>query len=327
MSPLQITPRTPFPTQSPFRTGSLAVSDLHTLYFEQVGDPAGLPVVYLHGGPGGTTVPRYHTFFDPKRYCLTLFDQRGCGQSTPLAEPRENTTWDLVADMEKLRAHLKIDRWVVAGGSWGTTLGLAYAQSHPERVLGLLLRGVFLCRQEDIDCFYGPDWAARNFPEAYAAFIAPIPEEERHDIVGAYYRRLTSDALSDGARRTLFWSWMQYEARAAQLISDTPHMPRIITDDLALSLTRLEVTYFRHRAWLEENQLLNNIGRMRAIPGIIVHGRHDMVCSPKGAYDLHGAWPASTLHIVKSGTHSDAEPAIAAALTGAATALADTLSG
>jgi len=298
------------------RSGMLAVTELHTIYWEESGNPSGVPVVFVHGGPGAGTEPAHRRFFDPAVYRIVLFDQRGSGRSTPHAELRENTTWHLVADMERIREMLEIDRWVVFGGSWGSTLALAYAQSHPDRVLGLLLRGIFLLRTAEIDWFYqeGASWL---YPDAWEDYLAAIPGEERHDLVAAYYRRLTS---SDPAvRQAAARAWSVWEGRTSKLLPSEDMVNRYGEDEFALAFARIECHYFVHRGFFtRDDQLLADVGRIRHIPAVIVQGRYDVVCPLRSAWDLHRAWPEAELTIVPDAGHSAFEPGIEACLVAAA---------
>jgi proline iminopeptidase len=312
-----------FPPIEARRSGMLAVSALHSVYFEESGNPAGIPVVFVHGGPGAGTEGTHRRFFDPARYRIVLFDQRGSGRSTPHAELRENTTWDLVADMERIRTHLGIDRWVVFGGSWGSTLGLAYAETHPERVLGLVLRGIFLLRNQEIRWFY-QEGAHNLFPDAWADYLAPIPGHERGDLVAAYYRRLTSadPALRLAAAR----AWSIWEARTSKLIVSDDLVNRYEDAAFALAFARIECHYFVHRGFFgRDDQLLVDAGRLRDIPGVIVQGRYDVVCPMISAWDLHKAWPEARLVVVPDAGHSAFERGIEAALVDATEQLADQL--
>ncbi len=301
-----------FPPLEPYRQGRLQVSPLHNLYFEESGNPKGRPVVFVHGGPGGGVTPDHRRYFDPEHYRIILFDQRGAGQSLPAAELRENTTWDLVSDMEKLREHLKLSQWHVFGGSWGSTLALAYAETHPHRVTSLALRGIFLCRQKEIDWFY-QSGAGKIFPEAWSIYLQHIPENERHDMVAAYYRRLTSEdpAVRTAAART----WSVWEASCSRLIPDPAMQAHHDEVDFALRFARIECHYFFNKCWWSfDNQLLENAYKIRHIPCEIVHGRYDMVCPVENAYELHQVLPESTLHIIPDAGHTVKEPGITRAL-------------
>ena len=299
----------------PYNTGMLQVSPLHRVYFEESGNPHGKPVVFLHGGPGGGTDPKQRRFFDPDAYRIVLVDQRGCGKSTPHAELRENTTWDLVADLEKLRAHLGIERWQVFGGSWGSTLALAYGETHPKRVSELVLRGIFLLRRSELLWFY-QDGASALFPDAWEHFLAPIPAAERGDLMKAYHRRLTGD--DPAARLEAARAWSVWEASTSFLLQRPDFIANAAGDDFALAFARIEAHYFVHRGFLErEQQLLENVGRLRHIPSVIVQGRYDVVCPMASAWQLHRAWPEAELVIVPDAGHSAFEPGILEALIAA----------
>lgn len=304
----------------PNRTGMLAVSELHTLYWEESGNPNGIPAVFVHGGPGGGTEPTHRRFFDPARYRIILFDQRGCGRSTPHAELRENTTWDLVADMERLRLLLGIESWLVFGGSWGSTLALAYAETHPDRVLALVLRGIFLVRKTEIDWFYqrGCDML---FPDAWEDYLAAIPANEHGDLVDAYYRRLTSDDAR--VRLAAARAWSVWEARTSKLIVSEDLVRRHDDSHFAEAFARIECHYFKHRCWFaRDNQLIEDAWKLKNIPGVIVQGRYDVVCPMRSAWDLHRAWPEADLAIVPDAGHSAFEAGIAARLVAATDDLA-----
>lgn len=310
-----------YPEIEPYRTHRLAVDDIHELHIEECGNPDGLPVVFLHGGPGAGVSPYHRRFFDPKRYRIVLFDQRGAGKSTPHAELRDNTTWHLVADIETIRKHFGIERWVVFGGSWGSTLALAYAQTHPERAIGLLLRGIFLGRPGEIRWFNELDGGASwIFPERWAHYLAHIPEQERGDMIEAYWRRLDSD--DESVRLAAAKAWGYLEGGSTTLLHDPEEPGNYEDPQVALGVARAEVHYFRHGAFLEPGQLLRDVGRIRHIPATIVQGRYDIICPAKSAYDLANAWPEADLRIVLAG-HSAADPAIVDALVAATDALAD----
>ncbi len=294
----------PYPPIEPYRTQRLKVSGLHEIYVEESGNPQGKPVVFVHGGPGGGCEAWHRQFFDPKRYRIVLFDQRGCGRSTPYAELRENSTWDLVADMELIRTTLGIDAWVVFGGSWGSTLALAYAETHPQRTLGLILRGIFLVRDEEIRWFYqeGCNWI---YPDAWEHYIAPIPVAERGDLVAAYYRRLTSEHAE--VRREAAKSWSIWEGATSKLIPSTDMIARYGGDDFAEAFARIECHYFVNHGFLRPNQLLEDAVKLKNIPGVIVQGRYDVVCPMKSAWDLHRAWPEADLQVVSDAGHAASE--------------------
>lgn len=308
-----------FPEIEPYATHRLAVEAPHELYVEECGNPAGLPVLFVHGGPGAGCESWHRRFFDPEIYRIILFDQRGAGRSTPHAALENNTTWHLVADMELLRGYLGIDRWVLFGGSWGSTLSLAYAETHPDRVLGLILRGIFLCRPWEIRWFY-QEGANRVFPDHWEHFIAPIPENERHDLLAAHYKRLTGD--DDVARMRAAEAWSLWEGRTATLKPNSSVIEHFGSPHTALALARIEAHYFAHDTFLKPDQLLRNADRLADIPGFIVHGRYDMVCPIQSAWDLHRAWPQAKLEIVPDAGHSAAEPGIVDALVQAGIALA-----
>jgi proline iminopeptidase len=300
--------RTLYPHLEPYRQGRLRVSGGHELYFEESGNPEGKPVVFLHGGPGGGTEPKHRRFFDPARYRIVLLDQRGCGRSTPFASLEENTTWHLVSDLETLRQQLGIERWQVFGGSWGSTLALAYAQTHPERVSELVLRGIFLIRREEIRWFYqeGASWI---FPDAWQEFLEHIPSTERGDLLHAYYRRLTSP--DPAVQRAAAKIWSVWEGRTSCLLPNPELIARTGGDAFSLAFARIEAHYFVHDAWLEgARALLANAERLRGIPGIIVQGRYDIVCPLKSAWDLRQGWPEADLRIVPDAGHAASEPGI-----------------
>ena len=293
-----------YPALEAYRTGRLRVSPVHELYFEESGNPRGKPVVFLHGGPGGGTDPKMRRFFDPRRYRIVLFDQRGCGQSTPHASLLDNTTWHLVADIEQLRTHLGIDRWQVFGGSWGSTLALAYAETHPRRVTELVLRGIFMLRRAEIEWFYqDPHGAAALFPDLWERYVEPIPADERGDMIGAFYRRLTSEdpqTLADAAR-----AWSIWEGATSFLHVNPSYVAQFEDPSYAAAFARIECHYFINRGFLESDlQLLEDVKRIRRIPGIIVQGRYDVVCPMRSAWDLHRAWPEAELRVVPDAGHS-----------------------
>lgn len=300
--------RTLYPDLEPYRTGRLQVSPVHDLYFEESGNPKGKPVVFLHGGPGGGTEPKHRRYFDPSAYRIVLFDQRGCGRSTPFASLEDNTTWDLVSDIEKLREHLGIEQWQVFGGSWGSTLALAYAETHPSRVSELVLRGIFLLRPEEIRWFYqdGAEWI---FPDAWEAFRDHIPAAERGDMLRAYYKRLTSADMAE--QRAAAKVWSVWEGRTSCLVPNAELIARTAGDEFALAFARIESHYFVHDGWLlGEKALLANVDKIRKIPGVIVQGRYDVVCPAKSAWELHKAWPESDLRMVPDAGHAASEPGI-----------------
>lgn len=293
-----------FPDIEPYVRHSIDVDTTHKLYVEECGNPDGIPVVFLHGGPGAGCEPFQRRFFDPTRYRIVLFDQRGCGQSTPHAELAGNTTQHLVADIEQLREHLNIDRWLVFGGSWGSTLGLVYAETHPERVLGLVLRGIFLCRPRDIHWFY-QEGASFLFPDFWQDYLAPIPESERNDLVNAYYTRLTG--ADEITRMAAAKAWSLWEARTATLLPRQAVIDHFAKPFTALSLARIECHYFTHNSFLQPNQIIEQAGRLHEIPGVIVHGRYDVVCPVEQAFALHAAWPQARLEVIADAGHSATE--------------------
>jgi proline iminopeptidase len=299
-------PREPYPSIEPHARGHLRVSDLHGVYWEESGRPDGTPVVFVHGGPGGGTAPDQRRFFDPSAYRIVLFDQRGCGQSRPHASLEENTTWDLVADMERIREHLGIDRWVVFGGSWGSTLGLAYAQAHPDRVRALVLRGIFLLRPLELRWYY-QQGASFVFPEAWEAFVAPIPQAERGDLMAAYSRRLLSADREERLRAARAWS--VWEASTSWLLLDPAHLTSFGEDDFAEAFARIENHYFVNGGFFSHpEQLLDDVDRIRHIPAVIVQGRYDMCCPMTTAWDLHRRWPEADFQVVPDAGHAAAEP-------------------
>ncbi|WP_447042870.1 prolyl aminopeptidase [Vreelandella sp. H-I2] len=296
-----------YPPIEPYLTGMLDVGDRHTLYFERVGKPGGKPVVFLHGGPGGGISPDHRRLFDPERYDILLFDQRGCGRSEPHASIEANTTWHLVNDIELLREHIGVEKWMVFGGSWGSTLGLTYTQTHPDRVSELILRGVYTLTQAEIDWYY-QFGVSEMFPDKWAAFQAPIPAEERHDMVAAYRRRLVGD--DPDVQLIAAKAWTIWEGETITLLPDPALSEPYSDGHYALAFARLENHYFTHRAWLEEGQLLANAYRLKGIPGVIVHGRYDMPCPVRNALALHQAWPDSEFHLIEGAGHAWSEPGI-----------------
>ena len=295
-----------YPPIEPYRTGRLRVSDLHEIYFEESGAPSGTPVVFVHGGPGGGTDAEQRRFFDPVAYRIVLFDQRGCGRSRPYASLEENTTWDLVADMERLRAYLGIDRWVVFGGSWGSTLSLAYAERHPERVRALVLRGIFLLRPHEIRWFY-QEGASFLYPDAWEGFLAPIPEDERGDLVGAYHRRLTGDDAE--VRSAAARAWSVWEASTSRLRPDPAQISRYADPHMAEAFARIECHYFVNRGFFDApDRLLDDVDRIRHIPAVVVQGRYDVVCPMTSAWDLHRRWPEAAFEVVPDAGHAATEP-------------------
>lgn len=306
-----------YPEIEPYESGMLAVGDGHEIYWEQCGNPDGKPAVFLHGGPGGGIAPAYRRFFDPERYRIVLFDQRGCGRSTPHASDPDadlsaNTTWHLVADIERLREHLGLERWLVFGGSWGSTLALAYAETHPERVTELVLRGIFTLRESEIRWFY-QQGASALFPDVWQEYLSVIPEDERDDLVAAYHPRLFD---RDPAVHTPAGvAWTVWETSTVKLIPDQGAIAEARRDTAAsVAFARIENHYFSHGGWLEEGQLIRDAGRLRGIPGVIVQGRYDVCTPPVTAWDLHRAWPEAGFELIPDAGHASSEPGIVDAL-------------
>lgn len=301
-----------YPPIQPYQTGMLEVSELHQIYYEQSGNPQGKPVIFLHGGPGGGSQPFQRQFFNPKHWRIILFDQRGCGKSKPHAELQENTTWHLVEDIEKLREHLDIEQWVVAGGSWGSTLSLAYSQTHPDLCLGLILRGIFLLRQKEIQWFY-QSGASNLFPDAWEEYLKPIPPEERDDLLTAYYQRLTNS--DSKTRLAAARAWSIWEASTSKLLQDPDLMSKFGDDEFASAFARIESHYFVNRGFFEtEDLLLRGVDRIRHLPAVIVQGRYDVVCPMVSAWELHQVWPEAEFMVIPDAGHSMTEPGIQAAL-------------
>ena len=297
-----------YPEIEPFHSEMLPVSSIHTLYIEQVGNPKGRPVLFLHGGPGGGCSKDYRRYFNPEKWHIILFDQRGCGKSTPFAELKENTTWDLIEDIEKIRNHLNIESWAIFGGSWGSTLALTYAISHPTQVTSMFLRGIFMLRKKEINWFY-QEGASRIFPEAWESYLSPIPLDERTDMIKAYYRRLTSTDSAE--RKAAAKAWSVWEASTSKLIQDKKLMSDFGEDDFSQAFARIECHYFINHGFFEEdNYILNEINRIRHIPAIIVQGRYDIVCPSESAYELHKAWPEAKFVIIPDAGHSLSEKGI-----------------
>lgn len=297
-----------YPSVEPYTSGRLRVSDEHEIHYEEVGNPQGKPAVFIHGGPGAGALVDDRRFFDPSAYRVVLFDQRGCGRSTPHASLMDNTTWHLVDDIERLRRYLGIDRWLVFGGSWGSTLSLAYAQTHPDSVTELVLRGIFLLRQKEINWFY-QEGASALFPDLWEHYLAPIPPEERRDLVGAYYSRLTSD--DETTRLVAAKAWSQWEGATISLLPNPAREAHWATDEFATAIARIECHYFYNKGFFDrDDQLLDGVPRIRHIPGVIVQGRYD-VCTPvMSAWDLHKAWPEAEFRLVPDAGHTSAEPGI-----------------
>ncbi|KAF0191971.1 MAG: proline iminopeptidase [Gammaproteobacteria bacterium] len=309
-----------FPSIKPYVKHSFAVDAPHILAIDECGNPAGLPVLFIHGGPGAGCEAYHRRFFDPNRYRIILFDQRGCGRSTPHAELRSNNTQSLVSDIEAIRIYLDIERWVLFGGSWGSTLGLVYAQTYPERVLALALRGIFLCRAHEIHWFY-QEGASHLYPDYWEDFVKPIPEDERGNLVKAYYKRLSgTDEL---ARMACAKAWSIWEGRLSTLQPKKTVIGHFSDPFTAVSLARIECHYFMNESFLAPNQILDNAALIADIPGVIVHGRYDVVCPLKSAWELHRAWPKSELKIIPDAGHSATEPGIIDALVRATNQFAD----
>ena len=296
----------------PYRAGWMATGGPHEIYYEECGARDGKPVIVLHGGPGGAINPTMRRFFDPAKWRVALFDQRGCGRSRPNASLEDNTTWSLVEDIERLRRHLNIEKWTVFGGSWGSTLALAYAIKHPDRVSGLILRGVFLLTQRELDWFY-QDGASMMFPDAWERFLSPIPAEERHDLVGAYHRRLTHPDIKIQARAAAAWS--QWEGDTLSLRGPQARPSKFNEVDFAVAFARIECHFFANKGFFEEDGwLLNNIAAIRHIPGWIVQGRFDVVTPLESAWRLKSAWPEARFDIIWDAGHASTEPGIVDAL-------------
>ncbi|MDY8108109.1 prolyl aminopeptidase [Fulvimarina sp. 2208YS6-2-32] len=302
-----MTLRTFYPPIEPYETGMLEVGEGHEIYFERCGTKGAKPVVFLHGGPGGGCSPNQRRLFDPARYDILLFDQRGCGRSVPHASLEANTTWHLVADIERLRAIVGCETWQVFGGSWGSTLALAYAQTHPERVSELVLRGVYLITRAELDWYY-TFGVSEIYPDEFERFQAHIPEDERGDMIAAYRRRLVGQ--DEAARLEAAKAWSRWEARTIKLLP-SEELTSIFTDGrFALAFARIENHYFTHGCWLEDGQLLRDAGRLKGMPGAIVHGRYDMPCPMRSAFELAKAWPDAAFHMVEGAGHAFDEPGI-----------------
>jgi proline iminopeptidase len=302
-----------FPPIEPYAHGMLKVDDIHTLYWEQCGNPDGVPVLFLHGGPGSGATTTHRRFFDPEHYRIVLFDQRGAGRSTPLGEIRDNTTPLLVKDIERLREMLGIGEWLVFGGSWGSTLALAYGEAHPERCTGFVLRGIFLCTRAEIDWFMnGIRWF---YPELHKKFIAPIPQAERRDLLRAYCERLFSD--DPEVYLPVARTWAEYEAGCLFLRPDPDAVTQFGSQNVSVGLARLEAHYFSHDGFFFDDQLIRNVDRISHLPAVIVQGRYDIVCPLLSAYRLHEAWPEARFHIIADAGHAATEPGTAAALIAA----------
>jgi proline iminopeptidase len=316
--PASGTERGLYPPIKPYNSGMLRVSAVHEIYYEESGNPRGKPAIFLHGGPGGGTDPSMRQFFDPKRYRIVLLDQRGCGRSRPYASLVDNTTWHLVLDIESVRELLGIDRWLVFGGSWGSTLALAYAQAHPERVTELVLRGIFLLRRWELEWFYqNPGGAAALYPDLWEHFIAPIPPQERHDMVRAYYRRLTGTDPKELAQAAT--AWAVWEGATSFLRQNPDYVSKFSTDtEYAAAFARIECHYFINGGFFrQDDQLLADVPRIRHIPAVIVQGRYDVVCPMRSAWDLHRAWPEAQLNVIADAGHSAFEVGTTRALVAA----------
>ena len=301
-----------YPEIEPYNQFDLKVSDLHTIHIEESGNINGKPVIFLHGGPGGGIEPVYRQYFDPEKWRIIVFDQRGCGQSTPHSELQENTTWDLIADIEKVREHLEIDKWVVFGGSWGSTLSLSYAITHPDRCKALVLRGIFMIRKKEINWFY-QDGTSNIYPDAWEHYLRPIPEDERHDLVAAYYKRLTSN--DDSVRIEAAKAWSIWEASTSKLIQSEESIHAFEDAKVAEAFARIECHYFTNRGFFDTDEwLLENVDKIRHIPTVIVQGRYDVVCPMISAWELHRAFPEADFEIVQDAGHSMTEKGIAAKL-------------
>lgn len=294
-----------YPEIQPYVSHTVVVEPPHRLHVEECGNPHGIPVLFVHGGPGAGCEDYHRRFFDPERYRIILFDQRGCGRSAPHAELEGNTTQALVADMEQIREHLGIDKWLLFGGSWGSTLSLVYAETHPSRVHGLVLRGIFLCRPDEIRWFY-QQGASRLFPEYWQDYLAPIPEAERDEMVSAYYRRLDGD--NEMERMAAAKAWSLWEGRTSTLRPSNAVVEHFANPYTALSLARIECHYFMHDSFLQPDQILRDADRLKGIPGVLVHGRYDVVCPVENAWQLHQRWPDAELKVIPDAGHSASEP-------------------
>ena len=301
--------RTLYPEIQPCQTGMLDVGDGHRLYWELSGNPDGKPVVFLHGGPGGGSSPEHRRQFNPDKYKILVFDQRGCGRSTPYADLEHNTTWDLVEDIEKLRAQVaKVDKWMVFGGSWGSTLSLAYAETYPERVTEIVLRGIFLFHQDELDWMYKDGGASRVYPDKFEDFIGLIPKDERGDLLEAYRKRLTSD--DEDERLTAAKAWSKWEGEIVTLLPSPSTIDHFTSPEIAVAVARIENHYMANHGWLEQGQLLRGAEKLRGIPGVIVQGRHDTCTPPVAAWRLKQAWPEVELNIIPDAGHLFSEPGI-----------------
>jgi len=296
-----------YPELHPYFQQFLQVDETHRLYIEESGNPDGIPVIFLHGGPGANSEPYHRRYFNPEKYRIILFDQRGCGQSTPHASLQDNTSHDLVQDMERIRAVLEIKKWVVFGGSWGSTLALLYAEKYPAHVHALVLRGIFLCRDQDVKWFYQQGTSAL-FPDYWQDYLAPIPESERGDMVSAYYKRLTGE--DELAKMRAAEAWSTWEGRTACLLNNHELIDYFSDPYVALSVARIESHFFVNQSFLEPDQIIDNAHHLKDIPGYIVHGRYDVICPVQQAWDLHKAWPEAELNIIADAGHAVSEPGI-----------------
>ena len=303
--------RTLYPAIDPYASGHLDVGDGHSIYWERAGTPGAKPAVFLHGGPGGGISPDHRRLFDPERYDVLLFDQRGCGRSTPHASLDANSTWHLVADIERLRVIMGVDQWLVFGGSWGSALALAYAQSHPDHVSELVLRGIFTLRRQEIDWYY-QEGASRIYPDKWERFLAPIAEKDRGDLLHAYHQILTGEDRT--AQVAAARAWSVWEGETIRLLPDAALSATHDEDAFALAFARIENHFFVHRGWLEEGQLIRDAGKLRDIPGVIVQGRYDMACPAETAWALHRAWPEARFEMIEGAGHAYNEPGILDAL-------------
>lgn len=302
-----MSPRTFYPEIEPYASGMLDVGNGHSIYWERVGTPGAKPAVFLHGGPGGGLSPNQRRVFDPARYDALLFDQRGCGRSTPFASLDHNTTWDLVSDIERLREMVGANKWLVFGGSWGSTLALAYAQTHPNHVTELVLRGIFTLRRWELQWYY-QHGASLLFPDKWEHFIAPIPEAERDDLITAYRKRLTGTDRAEQVRAAK--AWAKWEGETITLLPDPSVSTTFYGDDYALAFARIENHYFVHEGWMEEGQLIRDAHKLKNIPSVIVQGRYDIACPPKTAWDLHRAWPEAEFKWAEGEGHALSQPGI-----------------
>jgi proline iminopeptidase len=302
-----MTLKTLYPEIEPFETGMLDVGDGHSIYWERCGTRGAKPAVFLHGGPGGTISPNHRRLFDPALYDLVLFDQRGCGKSTPNASLEANTTWHLVADIERLRTLCGFDKWLVFGGSWGSTLALAYAETHPDRVSELVVRGIYTLTRAELQWYY-QFGVSEMFPDKWERFLAPIPPAERGDLMAAYHRLLTGTDQQKQIEAALAWS--SWEGQTITLLPEPETSDKFDEPDYALAFARIENHYFVHAGWFEEGQLLRDVHRLKDIPGLIVHGRYDMPCPARYAWELHKAWPKAEFYLIEGAGHAYSEPGI-----------------